>query len=215
MGCNLRFHPCIIKIKELLMDKKIGKILSVKVENGSYLPDWHPDENYAHSYASKKILGGGVLFTSIHEIDYLYWFFGNVQQIKSITRKLSNLQIDTDDLSTSIMVFKNDIICELHLDFFQQYPSRSCKIIGDKGIIYWDMEINSVKIYNSSNKKWKKELSLKNFTMDYTYKKEINYFINCLKKHKKTINPVDDGFQVLQIALAILRSSNKNKTVQL
>jgi predicted dehydrogenase len=71
MGCNFRFHPCLIKIKELLSSKKIGRILSVKAEHGSYLPDWHPNEDYKKSYASQKKLGGSVVLTSIHEIDYL------------------------------------------------------------------------------------------------------------------------------------------------
>jgi len=106
MGCNLRFHPCIRNIKELLEKKRIGKIISVQVENGSYLPDWHSGENYRKSYASRKELGGGVVLTSIHEIDYLYWFFGNVKEVTSITGKFSDLDINSDDLSTSILLFK-------------------------------------------------------------------------------------------------------------
>ena len=49
MGCNLRFHPCIMKIKNLLDDKKIGKVILAKVENSSFLPDWHPYEDYKKS----------------------------------------------------------------------------------------------------------------------------------------------------------------------
>ena len=75
MGYNLRFHNCIKKMKELLENNEIGKVISVNVESGSYLPDWHPDEDYRDSYASKENLGGGVVLTCIHEIDYLHWFF--------------------------------------------------------------------------------------------------------------------------------------------
>ena len=45
MGCNLRFHECIKKIKSLIEQEKIGKIISVQVECGTYLPDWHPNED--------------------------------------------------------------------------------------------------------------------------------------------------------------------------
>ena len=39
IGCNLRFHECIIKIKKLVEKNTIGEIISAKVEWGSYLPD--------------------------------------------------------------------------------------------------------------------------------------------------------------------------------
>ena len=35
-----------MKIKNLLDDKKIGKVILAKVENSSFLPDWHPYEDY-------------------------------------------------------------------------------------------------------------------------------------------------------------------------
>ena len=46
MGCNLRFHKCIIKIRRLINQKKIGRVISIQSENGSYLPDWHTHEDY-------------------------------------------------------------------------------------------------------------------------------------------------------------------------
>ena len=58
IGCNLRFFPPISKIKKLIEQNKIGKIISVQIENGSYLPDWHPYEDYRKGYAAKKKLGG-------------------------------------------------------------------------------------------------------------------------------------------------------------
>jgi hypothetical protein len=36
----------------LIDQKVIGDIISVKVECGTYLPDWHPNENYSKSYAT-------------------------------------------------------------------------------------------------------------------------------------------------------------------
>lgn len=60
MGCVFRFHPCIKKIKEIISSKEIGRVLSVRVENGSFLPDWHPYEDYSKSYAARKDLGGGL-----------------------------------------------------------------------------------------------------------------------------------------------------------
>ncbi len=90
-------------MKEIISSRKLGRIISVRVENGSFLPDWHPSENYKKSYAARDDLGGGVVLTCIHEIDYLYWFFGNVHEVYSITGKFSNLNIQAEDLSAILL----------------------------------------------------------------------------------------------------------------
>ena len=89
VGCNFRFFPPIVNIKKLISKNQIGKIISVQVENGSYLPDWHPYEDYRRGYAAKKKLGGGVVLTQIHELDYLRWFFGKVSEVRSLSGKFS------------------------------------------------------------------------------------------------------------------------------
>lgn len=161
VGCNLRFHRCINEIKNLIDQKVIGDIISVKVECGTYLPDWHPNENYSKSYASRDDLGGGVVLTCIHELDYLFWFFGETQEVFSMTGKYSNLKITASDLSAIILKFKNNIIAEVHLDYFQKPEARSCKIIGTKGTIIWDSINNEVKMYDFKKLKWESKLKNK------------------------------------------------------
>jgi len=56
---NLMFHPSIIKIKNLIRNNEIGKILSFNFHSGSYLPDWHPWERLEDYYVYKKETGGG------------------------------------------------------------------------------------------------------------------------------------------------------------
>ncbi len=216
MGCQLRFHKCIKKIKESILKKQIGKILSVKVECGSFLPDWHPYEDYSKSYAARKELGGGVVLTCIHEIDYLYWFFGKASEVFSMTGKYSDLKIHADDLSAGIIKFKNNIIAELHLDYFQKPLFRSCKVIGTKGTIYWDSDSNIVKLYDNNKNKSIKILKWTNYDRNSMYKEELIHFLNCVKKRKSTINPVQtDGINVLQIGLAIIKSSKVKKVIKL
>ena len=71
IGCNFRFHPCIKKIKHLVQTKSIGRIISVQLEHGSYLPDYHPWEDYQYSYSAQKKLGGGVILSQM-KLDIMY-----------------------------------------------------------------------------------------------------------------------------------------------
>ena len=213
IGCNLRFHPCIRKIKELILENHIGRTISIRVENGSFLPGWHPDEDYRKSYASRKDLGGGTILTNIHEIDYLYWFFGNVKEVYSITGKFSDLDISVDDLSCLLLQFKNDVVAEVHLDFFQNPGFRSCKVIGVNGTIYWDSEINTVKVYDIEKKMWIEKLKLKNYDENTMYVEELSHFIDCVKNNKKTINSIHHGAKTLKIVLNAKKASKIKKAI--
>jgi predicted dehydrogenase len=218
IGCNLRFYPPLKKIKELVGKQIVGKPISVQVETGSYLPDWHPWEDYRTGYAAKKELGGGVLLTAIHEIDYLYWIFGKITDVSSITGKFSDLEVNADDLSVSLIKFKNNLIGEIHLDYFQRPFFKSCKIKCTKGVILWDSGTNKVKVYNAKLKKWASKQITPNYKLtsnkvNTMYIDEMTHFLHCVKNRKKTINDFNQGVYVLKIALAIRKASEKKKTV--
>ena len=215
MGFNLRFHKCIIKIKKLIEEQKIGKIISIQSENGSYLPDWHPYEDYRIGYAGKKKLGGGIILTQIHDVDYLYWLFGNPLTLFSINGKFSNLDITAEDYANSIIQFKNRITAQLHLDFFQGPEYRQCKIKGTNGIIYWNSLDNEVKVYDNKKKKWITILKLKSFQRNQMYVDEIKHFLKCVKERKQTINNIDQGINTMKIALAMKQSQKDKKMIEL
>ena len=217
MGCNLRFHPCIKKIKNLIDQGKIGRIISAQVQCSSYLPDYHRWEDYRKSYAARDELGGGVTLTLIHEIDYMYWFFQEVENVVSISGKMSDLGVTAEDYTASLLKFKNKVVGELHLDYFQRPNFRSCKIRGTKGEIYWDSVNNSVGVYNI--KKNKREIKFEtgfadNIDTYSSYLEEIKHFLRCVKDRKETINNLEHGIATLKIALAIKKSSKIEKSVR-
>ena len=215
MGCNWRFHPCIKKIKDILIKNEIGKIYSVQVESNSYLPDWHPYEDYTKGYAAKKELGGGISLTCIHELDFLYWYFGKVDEVFSVTKKQSQLKINTDDISIMILKFKKNILGEIHLDYFQRPDFKKCKIIGSKGTLYWDSIINEVKFYSNNKNKWIKKIEVKKYEKNQMYIDEILHFLKSVKNMKKTINPLNDGVKTLEISLAAKKSSEQKKMLKI
>ena len=214
VGCNLRFNPFIKKIKKILDSKVLGKIYFVKAENGSFLPDWHPDEDYQRSYASSEKISGGLPLTLIHELDYLTWFFGEVDSLSSFGDKLSNLKISTNDISLTYLKFKNNVVAEIDLNIFQKPNYRSCKIIGSKAQLFWDTDSNKIKIYNYKSKKWSTKYHIKKYETNSMYKLELDYFLQSVKDNKETFNNVLDASKTMKIAL-IMKKSAKNKGVKL
>lgn len=215
MGCQFRFHKCIKEIKGLIASNRLGRIISARAECGSFLPDWHPYEDYTKSYAARDDLGGGVVLTNIHEVDYLYWFFGDAAETFSMTGRHSHLKMSADDLSVATVRFKNSVIAELHLDYFQKPDFRSCKVIGTKGMAYWDSDANTVMFYDNKKNKWVKVTGWPNYDRNFMFKEEMIHFLNCVKKRKTTINPVEtDGVMTLKIGLAIMKSSKAKKVIR-
>ena len=213
IGCHMRFHPCIKKIKNILENNTLGRIISIYIESSSFLPDWHPCEDYRLGYAARDELGGGISLTCIHEIDLLYWFFGKPSKVFSITGKFSDLEVKSDDLSVMTFLFKNRIVGEVHLDYFQRPEFKSCKIKGTKGTLYWDSPTNEIKIFNHRSKKWKSVLKIKNFKKNSMYINEIKHFFNNVKRKEKTMNDINDGISTLQIVLDAKKSSKLGKLV--
>lgn len=213
VGCVLRFHPILKKTKEIIENKSLGKIKFLRVENGSYLPEWQSNRDYKKSYASRLDLGGGVVLTCIHELDYLVWLFGKINNVIAVNKIIGGLGINVNDFSASILEFPNKIIVEMHLDFFQRDKNRFCKIIGEKGILEVNFEKNHIQVYNIKNKKWKILMKVKNFNKNCMYLDELKYFLKCVRNNKKSFNDINFGENVLKTALLMEKSSIKKKSL--
>ena len=94
MGYQLRFNPLI---------KFLEKTISAHIHHGENIKDFHPYEDYRISYAANKKLGGGVILSQIHEIDYFLHLFEKykIKYSSSISSNISDLDLD---VSTSFLV---------------------------------------------------------------------------------------------------------------
>ena len=150
MGFQLRFNPLIQYLEKIIKHKSpIGKPIAAHIHNGENLKDFHPYENYKISYAANKRLGGGVILTQIHEIDYFLHLFEKYDFIHSSfsSSKISNLKIDVEDVFSSSFILKkrvNKIFCSMHLNFFERPKKRKFYLIGEKGSL---VALNSNTLY--------------------------------------------------------------------
>lgn len=125
IGYVLRFHPLLKKIKTLLFNEKV---LSVNVYCGQYLPTWRPNIDYTTSYSAKKSEGGGVLLDLSHELDYIQWLFGIMSDIQSYQLKISDLEIDSDDIVTLIAKTQKGVVVSLSMDYISKITRRQMLI---------------------------------------------------------------------------------------
>ncbi len=147
---QFRFHPGLMRAKQLISDGEIGRIISAHVHFGEYLPAWHPWEDYRQGYAARADLGGGVVLTQCHSLDYLPWLVGKVKSVWGFTGKISDLEVDVEDTAEIGLRFESGALGSLHLDFNQQPPEHRFEVIGTKGTIKWDLADGATRIYRAS-----------------------------------------------------------------
>jgi len=154
VGYDLRFDPGIQKVRELLHQEVIGRPCSFHAHVGQYLPDWRPLEDYRKGMSARKDLGGGVMLDLVHECDYLYHLFGEVHAITNANGQRSELEIDTEDVSDSLIEFSAGWAGTLHLDYLQKELTRYVHIVGSRGVIHLDLAARQVRWNTVENPAW-------------------------------------------------------------
>ena len=215
VGCNMRFHPSIARMKELVAEESIGAVLCARVQVGQYLPDWHPWEDYRQGYSASTSLGGGVILDAIHEIDYITWLLGEVSQIVCFSGKLSSLEIDTEDTAEILLQLKAGAIAEIHMDYIQRTYGRSCQIIGEEGTILWDFNDKQVKVYSAKTREWRLFPEEPDYDANQMYIEEMKHFIQCLEGNAEPMQDVNAGRRILEIALAAKESTKTGRVINL
>lgn len=128
VACPLRYHPLVRALASGALGDE--KILSLRLLCSSYLPDWRPGD-YRRSYSARGELGGGVGLDLIHEWDYLAFLFGLPLDVLALRRRVSSLEISTDDVALYLADF-GSFVAEIHLDYFGPFPRRTVEIITEE-----------------------------------------------------------------------------------
>ena len=216
VGYQQRYNPCIKKAKEILDDGLLGRILSVNAEIGENVTGWHKYEDYRKMYACRKSLGGGVVLSQIHELDYLYYFFGMPQSAYAVGGKLSNLEIDVEDVVDVLLRYQTGtelMPVHIHEDYIQIPATRNCKIIGTNGRIEFDLLKTSIVQYDGEgNCIYEEQFA---FDRNDMFREEMRDFITAVKRRTNTPVPVEVGVESLKIAEGILSSIKSGEIVQL
>jgi len=216
VGFQLRFHPCYVLLKKLIEEKTVGDLLFVHAEVGEYLPDWHKYEDYREMYASKKDLGGGVILSQIHEIDYLYDLFGTPRRLVAFGGHLSKLDIGVEDVADIIMEMESNgriLPVSLHMDYIQRPPSRQCKIVGELGKATMDLVGLSVIVEKLG--KEKEIYDFRDLERNQLFVNEIDHFFDCVANRQRPVVTVEDGVNSLKIALSIKESMETGRIKEL
>src|SRR5277367_1518933 len=209
IGYNMRFHPGLQILKELVDSGKIGRVLWLNVEAGQYLPDWRPWQNYRESYSARNELGGGIILDGSHELDYICWLLGRPTEVTCRAEHLSSLDVDVEDSAWIYLSFPERRRAELHLDFVQRSYTRTCKVVGETGTALWDFSIPEVRWFSSEQSEWKTIPYM--FEANDMYVAEMVHFLESLGSGTGPMVDLEQSRDVIRVVEAAKRSSEEGK----
>jgi predicted dehydrogenase len=212
VGYNWRYHQGLRRVKEMLQEGAIGRVLWARAEAGQYLPDWRPSIDYRTNYTAHRSMGGGIILDGSHEIDYLCWLLGDVQRAYCESGSLSDLDVDVEDTASIVLRMRSGVVAEVHLDFVQRTKARDCKFVGTEGTILWDYVDGKLRRFNIAGKQWQSYPF--DADIDGQYVAEIEDFLRVLGEGTRPLVGIDEATRTLKVALAALESSRVHQPVE-
>lgn len=226
---QFRFHPGLMRAKQLISNGEIGRVISADVHFGEYLPAWHPWEDYRKGYAARADMGGGVVLTQCHSLDYLPWLVGKVESVWGFTAKLSDLEVDVEDTAKIGLRFEGGALGSLHLDFNQQPPAHRFEVIGTKGTLKWDLSDGATRIFRASSQslalstgmgiktggEWEVYPLAKDWERNVMFLDQMKHFIAVVRGEVEPSCTLDDGVRVMKLIAAVRESQKSGRLISL
>lgn len=212
VGYNLLYLPSLRLLHSLLADQSIGRILDVRVQVGQDLRTWRPDRDYRSTASASKQKGGGVLRELSHEISYVLSLFGAPTWIFAHLNKVSDLEIDVEDMAHILLGFKDDgggeFTAKIDLDFVRKDTVRNCTIIGTEGTLEWNGLTGEVHQDVGSQKQKIFGLGLTDSDVD-TYRMEWEDFLFSINAKSKSENVLENAILTLRVIEACEESDSR------
>lgn len=195
---NLRFHPGIIALKEIVRREGFWH---ASVRCSSWLPDWRPGTDHKKSYSASAKMGGGVVLDLSHDVDYAGYIFGEVVSITGAVRRSSNVTVDAEDVADMNLWLKKGGNVSVHVDFCSRFSERTVKFTTPAASYELDLIKGRLLISRNGRITGKKY----EIDRDFTYKAEMRYFFGRLGG--KMMNTIEEASVLLEKLVKFKRGS--------
>ena len=128
-----RFSDEDVKMKSAIDSGKIGKPVMIRAA-----VKWYRDQEYYSGSAWRGTFaldgGGAVINQSIHTIDLLHWFYGDVISVSAYCATLTHPGIEAEDNAVAILRFASGALCVFEASTSITPPQpRLIEVNGEKG----------------------------------------------------------------------------------
>jgi predicted dehydrogenase len=199
VGYNLRFHPVIARLRNLIESEYI---LSTQAYVGQYLPGWRPARDYTLCYSANKSAGGGVIRDLSHELDYINWLLLGWKRLTAMGGKFSSLTINSDDFYCLMLEMNKCPLVNIQLNYMDRITQRQIIVVGEEHSYRADLIQGTINIDG--------------VTEDYKVDRDFSYremHLAVLNKDHTNLCTYNQGYQVLKVINAAEMASNDERWI--
>src|SRR5690625_1483751 len=201
----VRFNSSIVRVKNVIDEGKLGRILAVKGTNPGKNPGgWFLDPSQSG--------GGAVIDHTVHVVDVMRWIMKS--EVSEVYAEIDNLFANgpVDDCGILTMEFDNGVFATLDCSWSRNetYPTWgdvTIEFIGTEGTIAVDAFKQKINVYSEAGLEW-------DFWGDDMDEGLVRDFIQSIRENREPSITGEDGLKAVQVALAAYESSENNAPVK-
>jgi UDP-2-acetamido-3-amino-2,3-dideoxy-glucuronate N-acetyltransferase len=135
VGHLLQYHPCVVKLRELVSEGALGKILTI-TSNRLNLGKFRTEENALWSFAP-------------HDISVILSLLGD--RLPESVRCMGNAYLSSNvaDSTLTVMRFAGNVMAQIYVTWLNPFKEQKLTIVGSDGMAVFD-----------DTKPWKEKLTL-------------------------------------------------------
>lgn len=221
---SARFVPAHQHVKELLDRKALGRIsLARTLQGGPGCLKKMLDPKSWKGTADRG--GGGALIDSgVHRLDLYRWFLGEVDYVYAwMEQQEKKLKKKCEDNAVVLLKFKNGAVGELITSWTIRNPwNEILEIYGNKGTALVDiLSSQPLAIFSPKFRKegWfypsiEHSGGWPGWLLD-SIAREVEHFVDCIRRDKEPLVKGEDGRAALEIALAAYSSAQTGRPERL
>ncbi len=223
-----RFSPANQTLKEAIEEGRFGKLTL----GDTYVKWWRSQQYYDSGgwRGTWQLDGGGAYMNqAIHNVDLLYWFMGEVEEVAAITDTLAHERIEVEDVGVACVRFKSGALGVIEATT-SAYPGllKRTEIHGTEGsaiveqddILLWEFARKSRKDA-AIRRKFARRVSGSGGAADPAaishvgHREQLKDFLKAVQTGSKPLVDGEEGRKSVEIILAIYQSSWTGKRVKL
>lgn len=215
-----RFRPAVQKLKEQMDKGAFGKL-----SHANATVRWNRNQAYydqAEWRGTKEFDGGVLMNQAIHDLDLMLWLMGPVESVQAMAATRLR-KIETEDVAAAVVQFQNGAlgVIEAATTIYPKNLEESIAIFGETASVKISgRNANFIETWDIEGVSEDEADKLKNEIKEDPFGKPghqciVEDMVQAVQENRNPIVTGEDGIAPVKLILAILKSAETGKKVNL